>query len=422
MALCPICGRTIGTYTNDPILATPSLSDEQYKGFTVLLAQHIKELQDERHQQELDAGISPLTNFSVIDTTNLFQDIKQYILELRTSTEAVLIATGMSKHDYLSLDENGNALAVSKDNWTDSNLEEIKYQCKAIHIEDLRHFISVGWTETFDFTPMSGRVAYAVSGGYTISGYPSQWSATDFLLTPLYGDYIWSVNTMVNAIFGIGGITHYSLSQASSKFNLNLDCQLTGVPSISTYTALEFTIPYFAKGINTNVGITLGKNSKIKLIGIVNTGLSAQTVLTIDVTLFLKTYTSLSPIEYTLSSYPCTLYFFTQIDPIDTTRLIGGGFDNYYIQSGKLRRNHAAGYLADAWYSFADFDDTFINAVNYEHTKSYLPEPITPSLHIPYVYQVSASEVAMYGFAFAQGTYGNAVASLNMFIDTIKFQ
>ena len=141
--LCPVCGRTIGNgsvWTNDPILATPSLSTDDFKGFTMLIAQHIKEIQDDRKLKEQDLGL-PLTEFSVINTINFFQNIKKYILELRTSTEAILVATGMSKHDYLSLDEEGNPLAISKDDWTDENLEETKYQCKSIHIEDLRHFI-----------------------------------------------------------------------------------------------------------------------------------------------------------------------------------------------------------------------------------------------------------------------------------------
>jgi len=197
MALCPICGRTIGTYTDDPILATPSLSDSTYKGYTRLLAQHIKELQDERHQQEIDNGISPLTEFSLIDTTNLFQNIKQYILELRTSTEAILAAVDMSKHDFLSLDENGNPLATAKDDWTDASLSETKYQCKAIHIEDLRHFISTIWIEKFSQVPLgslendpffyNGQVEPPGNPGIGIEAHPVGDKQTWDLITSLSG-------------------------------------------------------------------------------------------------------------------------------------------------------------------------------------------------------------------------------------------
>jgi len=143
MALCPICGRTIGTYTNDPLLTTPSLSTVQYRGYVHLISTHIKELQDERKGQEFDAGVSPLTEFSLIDDTRLFQNIRQYILELRSSTEKILAMTGMSLDEFLSQDENGDVI-TAKSIWTDANIEEDSlYQCKAIHIEDLRHFLPI---------------------------------------------------------------------------------------------------------------------------------------------------------------------------------------------------------------------------------------------------------------------------------------
>jgi hypothetical protein len=147
MGKCPICGRTVGIYTNDPLLVIPSLSTDEFKGFIQLITTHIEELQDERHQQEIDNGVTPLTNFTPISILYFYQNIKQYILELRSSTEKILTITGMSLHDFLSTDEDGNSMN-SKDNWTDLELTE-KYQCKAIHIEDLRHFISMGWKETW---------------------------------------------------------------------------------------------------------------------------------------------------------------------------------------------------------------------------------------------------------------------------------
>lgn len=149
MALCPICGRTLGTYTNDPILTNPSLSTDSYKGFTRLLAQHIKELQDERRSQEIANSVTPLTTFTPVDITNLFQYWVTYITELRTSTQKILTVLGISLQDFLSKDEDGNIISI-KTNWSDSNLEENKYQCKAIHIEDLRHYITAGMP-TIDF-------------------------------------------------------------------------------------------------------------------------------------------------------------------------------------------------------------------------------------------------------------------------------
>ena len=141
--LCPICGRTIGFYTGDPLYTTPSLSIPQYEGYSQLIRQHIEELQTERHQQEIDIGVTPLTEFSPINNTGFFQNIKQYILELRSSTQKILDINGITLSEFLSNDEEGN-LITAKSDWTDNNIAEIdtKYQCKAIHIEDLRHFIS----------------------------------------------------------------------------------------------------------------------------------------------------------------------------------------------------------------------------------------------------------------------------------------
>jgi hypothetical protein len=151
MANCPICGRKIGTFTDDPLLATPSLSTEENKGFIHLISTHIKEIQTERHQQEIDYSVIPLTEFTVIDDSRLFQNIKQYILELRNSTEKIMDITGQTLQEFLSTDEEGKPM-TPKDNWTDPNLEEIKFQCKAIHIEDLRHFAQYAWAETYEKT------------------------------------------------------------------------------------------------------------------------------------------------------------------------------------------------------------------------------------------------------------------------------
>lgn len=152
MANCPICGRHLGTFTNDPILTNPSLSTDKFKGFIQLIRTHIEELQTERHQQEIDNGVTPLTEFSSINDNGFFQNIKQYILELRDSTEKILAITGQTLAEFLSTDEDGNPMTPKSD-WSDSNLEENNYQCKAIHIEDLRHFIAVGlWKETWEDT------------------------------------------------------------------------------------------------------------------------------------------------------------------------------------------------------------------------------------------------------------------------------
>ena len=220
---CPICGRNLnGQFTNDPILTTPSLSTDEFKGFTNLVRQHIEELQVERHQQEIDNGVLPLTIFSPINSSGFFQNIKQYITELRDSTEKILAITGMTLAEFLSTDEDGNPM-TSKIDWTDSNLEEIKYQCKAIHIEDLRHFIQFGkWEEDW-------------SGSYSISKSNEQSSTSYLHVEGLFessfsakktwnfeASYLHNHNIFELIFPPIGVFAHTLVSLTFSNANLNI--------------------------------------------------------------------------------------------------------------------------------------------------------------------------------------------------------
>ena len=171
---CPICFSDIGTpspndfiWTDDPIFSTPApsiinnitdppslITYEQYLGFTRIKAQHIKELQDNRRQIETDLGLTH-TVFSPIDTDNFFQNMETYVYELRTSTENILSAIGMTKEEYFNYDKDGNDMRPGNHqlDWIDIpfpvyNLRQ--YQSKSAHIEDLRHFIQVLWQETWE--------------------------------------------------------------------------------------------------------------------------------------------------------------------------------------------------------------------------------------------------------------------------------
>lgn len=181
---CPICFSDIGTWTDDPILTTnpaPSIINymtnpnilityEEYKGFTQLKAQHIKELQDNRRQLETDLVIIPLTAFSVVDTTNLFQNMETYIYELRVSTEKILTEVGMAKDTYFNYDEDGNDMRVGNHqvDWTDIPFPVgylRQFQSKAAHIEDLRHFIEEGYFK--ENWELSVPTVYTTTGYFT---------------------------------------------------------------------------------------------------------------------------------------------------------------------------------------------------------------------------------------------------------------
>jgi hypothetical protein len=140
MSLCPICFSESGTWSDDPIRCTPSLSTEEFKGFTIIKPTHIIEIQNSCNLAEAEAGL-PLTAWTVVNNTNLFQVIKTCIKELRTSIENILIASSSDKYHYFNYDKDGNYMGTTQTEWHDIDLDSNLIQIKAIHLEDLRHHI-----------------------------------------------------------------------------------------------------------------------------------------------------------------------------------------------------------------------------------------------------------------------------------------
>ena len=149
MALCPICHSEIGNWIDDPILTPEGLAGEDYKGITEINWNHIKEIQNVRKSQEIEANISNKTTFSEISPTIPIH--KNHILELRQSTEKLLenIESNLThyfnyrteEHEEVYLGTHKYGVKVTdKTNWTDLNLVDVK-KIKAIHIEELRHLL-----------------------------------------------------------------------------------------------------------------------------------------------------------------------------------------------------------------------------------------------------------------------------------------
>lgn len=211
---CPICGRVLETFTNDPLLCNPSLSTDEYKGFNSITITQIKELQDERKSLEDDClAEGDKTEFSSIDSSCPEKCVCfcKYILELRESTEKLLDNVGTSKHDYFSFDEDLDPLPLAKEDWTDPELEPDKFQIKAIHIEDLRRMIHPWWRETWDtvrIEPSDPNSAIADSRNDTADNmfnWPpySLWSKTyDFPAKTLYADKTWNVGQSCHILDG----------------------------------------------------------------------------------------------------------------------------------------------------------------------------------------------------------------------------
>jgi len=152
---CPRCFSKLDppSYIDDPIRTPKGQAGENYKGVTYIKPIHITELQDLRKEQEISVGIpiGKRTTFTKINTNvSRFIDMyKSHILELRESTEKILEITGQTKEQYFNYDEEGNEYNENNHqlDWHDPNLETRKrVYIKAVHIEDLRHYLSVAPT------------------------------------------------------------------------------------------------------------------------------------------------------------------------------------------------------------------------------------------------------------------------------------
>lgn len=145
MAQCPICFSYPGLWTDDPILTPNGLAGEAYKGFTYVKKEHMVELQDHRKNLETlyQAQLPSLTTFS--NLTNVKDISKQHILELRESTENVLLNHFFAHHtklSYFNYDVSFNYKGTKQTDWNDVDLLGIKH-IRALHIEDLRHDIKI---------------------------------------------------------------------------------------------------------------------------------------------------------------------------------------------------------------------------------------------------------------------------------------
>jgi len=127
-------------WSDDPTFVIGKSIMKQYQGILQIKPSHIVELQNNRKILEKELGIEPLTEFTEINNNNFYQILTKCIIELRTSTEGILDTVGMTKEEYFNYDENEDLKGIGQLDWTDS-LTENNIQMKALHIEDLRHYI-----------------------------------------------------------------------------------------------------------------------------------------------------------------------------------------------------------------------------------------------------------------------------------------
>jgi len=173
-------------WTDDPVLTLlgfngPSFIDSQRGRFV-----QIQELQNARIAEEEEVGLAEeeRTDFSNLDDDTHIRNT--HIIELRESTEKILNVTGIDLKEYFSLDIDGEEQTAGpndeqdKEEWTDvergksylakDGTEKTTFllpdgtpesspslpdstHVRAIHLEDLRRPLEVGWREFWSVTP-----------------------------------------------------------------------------------------------------------------------------------------------------------------------------------------------------------------------------------------------------------------------------
>ncbi len=177
----------IPQWSDDSCLTRLGFSGDNFIGRDAVRDPHIREIQEARKQEELEVGLSgsALTTFTDIDNQQHIR--KAHIIELRESTEKILEAAGRTLKDYFNLDPEENEVdpnpkdldGENKEEWTDveRGLEYLNSigekttefeissgtfepsptlppntHIRAIHIEDLRHPMPLGWREFWSVT------------------------------------------------------------------------------------------------------------------------------------------------------------------------------------------------------------------------------------------------------------------------------
>lgn len=169
---CPYCFRTIGTWLNDPTVVISGSSNSwisntelsavseeyrEYKGCIRIGEAEVQELQDYLINLETLAGVAP-TTFTPLNISGKFQIRGQHIKEMRESVEKLLTHYGISKQEYFNYDADGNFITRPEGtqlDWTNLVVDDdwSKFQVRAIHIEELRHYIDTEETGPFPTGP-----------------------------------------------------------------------------------------------------------------------------------------------------------------------------------------------------------------------------------------------------------------------------
>jgi len=251
---CPYCYRSENTWKKDPILIPngskfkwqnettlveeSDIEKRDYKGIYQISYEEIKELQDYlKDLEEENLAEEERTEFSSINDGGIFQFTGKHLKEMRDSVEKLLESLGLEKTDYFNYDEEGNHITHpngDKTEWVDpiTSATDLKnFQIKAIHIEDLRHFIQSFWKESWNIRSSEGDEVIYSDEAHLIKSSPFDDTFEDINTGSFEGNHLWTYlsptyivspyfesNNVMARIVG-GGLEAESL--ASMKLNKN---------------------------------------------------------------------------------------------------------------------------------------------------------------------------------------------------------
>jgi len=261
MSKCPYCYRN-GVWQKDPIIlpngakykwsdseetileSVPNIEDRIYKGIYQVSEPEVQEIQDAlKTLEEENLAIEDRTTFSPLNTSGKFQITGIHIKEMRDSVEKLIVAIGLTKSDFFNYDEDGNHITHplgDKIEWTDpitlaTDLQ--KFQVKYVHIEDLRHFISIAifFRETWEDSIISQYFINTFFAGQDSKSWnfktTSNSSSTSYLeITSIKDAYLYLVPKVANGGFPALYTQYYNnlynqykiLSTAKLYFDINL--------------------------------------------------------------------------------------------------------------------------------------------------------------------------------------------------------
>jgi hypothetical protein len=253
MALCPVCFSEIGTWIDDPILCTPSLSTLEYEGYTIIKPSiHITEIQENINELEEEAGLS-LTSF----TPCTWKLLGIHIKEIRTAIERLLGFYESDKDTYFNYDAEGNDMRPGDHqlDWTEEIIDN-QTIIRASHIEELRHPIPVNVPTTEVFIHCHNPEGKEINSIAWV--YPTSWQGIEGV--KIYVDNIFAKWGAYNAITHGQSISltngHHIISAKFNGMTLTQEIDIPTISNILTFTFTRTEVPLTYPNINLSPFLT----------------------------------------------------------------------------------------------------------------------------------------------------------------------